>query len=268
MSKYPFALNLQFFAEEGASETGVESAGEAVLQSSETVQEPEQTGVETGSEAGAKKGDPETAWEKRITSMRQKWEAEAAEKYKDYDTLKEVADYFVEANKERGVSDVLTLKEQIELERLQTRAEKENLPPEVLQRLDSLEARAAKADEYEQQQTESKTAQEFENGLKEFAKDKQIDGKPVDHMELWKYMHENGIAKPEAAFKAMKADVLEKQLETVKQDTIKEYLASKQAPKVEGAGTPGQVQVDTSKLGWGDITKAAAARLQASFTRE
>jgi hypothetical protein len=250
------------FNEDGAigAESGVDTAPAAEVQTNGT--SADQQGVDTQAAAEPEKQNNfEKAFAKRLAAEREKWQNEVSEKYKDYDTHKELSDYFQKIN---GM-DAMTLKERVEMERLQERAEKENVSPEVLKRLDELEAKAAKADEYEKQQQQNQTLQEFENGLKEFAKDKQLEGKPVDHMELWKYMHENGISKPEAAFKAMKADLLEKQLETAKKDAVDEYLNSKKGVKVEGsAGTAGVTTVDTSKMSWKDLNKHAAARLEAS----
>lgn len=263
MSK-PFALplNLQLFSEDsGAAETGVESASAAEVQTETPEVTESQTGVETQAAAEPEKQNNfEKAFAKRLAAEREKWQSETSEKYKDYDTLKDVADYFREVNE---APDMMTLKERIEMERLQQRAERENVPPEVLQRIDMLEAKAAKADEFEQQQAQERTMQEFENGLKEFVKDKQLGEKPVDHLELWKYMHENGIAKPEVAFKAMKADQLETKLQERETDVINRYIQSKSAPKVESGGVAGMQSWKPT----GDIdaaTARAAARIRAA----
>lgn len=176
--------------------------------------------------------------EKEVRTAREAWEKEVSEKYKDYDTHKELSSYFQEIN---GM-DAMTLRERVEMERLQARAERENVPTEVLKRLDELEAKAAKADQMEQQQQQVQKIQSFENGLKEFAKDKQLGDKPLDHMELWSFMHENGISKPEAAFKAMKADVLEKQLEEAEKNGMKKLLQAKSSiPNVTGNKAQGVV---------------------------
>ncbi|MNY27110.1 hypothetical protein D3C86_1610010 [compost metagenome] len=66
------------------------------------------------------------------------------------------------------------------------------------------------------------------------------------------------------AYKAMRADELEQQLSTAKENAVKEYLQSKNAPRVEGSGTPGIVHEDTSKLSFSEITKRAAARINAA----
>lgn len=252
------------FDEDGAigAESGVETAPAAEEQSTEG--SASQSGVESQAAAEPEKpNNYEKAFAKRLSAEREKWEKETSERYKDYDVAKEIASYFSEVNN----ADLITLKERIELERLQARAEQANVPPDVMKRIDELEAKAAKAEEYEQQQQQAKVLQDFENGLKEFAKDKQIDGKPVDHMELWQYMHDNGIAKPEAALKAMKADILEQKLETARQDAVKEYLSSKQAPKVEGStGAAGTTSVDTSKMSWKELQQHALSRIEAAKT--
>lgn len=256
-------------------ETGVEDVSAAEAQEVQEI--PEDSADESGAneEVAAepeKQNNFEKAFAKRLAEKEAQWKAEKEseiqklrEEYKDYDVSRKAMEYLMKQN---GINDSMSLKEQLELVDLNERAESENVSPEVLKRIDELEAKAAKAEEYEKQQAEQKQVSEFESSLKEFAKDKQIDGKPVDHMELWQYMSENQIAKPEAALKAMKADILEAKLETAKADAVKEYLASKQAPKVEGAGVAGAEQRDTSKMGWGDITKAAAERLRASMSKE
>jgi len=238
---FKFRLHPLFDEDGGASESsGVEGAGEAALQ------EGQSTNVETGDqnnpEAGDDKNppDPNTAWEKRIAKVREKaaqetreaLEKEYAERYKDHDAYRKAAEYLQRTS---GIGDIMTLKEEIELAELQERAEKEKVPPNVLKRIDELEAKAARGEELEAAQKEEQERQAFENTLKDFCKDKTIDGKSVDHMELWKYMHENTTSNPDVAFKAMKAEILESKLETAKTDAVNEYLQSKQAPKIEGS---------------------------------
>lgn len=255
-------------------QTGVEVGSEAGSQETEVTAE-SNTGVETQSEAGTESADnTETAWAKRINAIKQKTEQEVSERYKselqklqeqykDYDTHKELSQYFQEINN----MDALTLKERIELDRLQARAEQQQMPAEALKRIEELEAKAARdsarADELEQQQQSQKQYQEFRTNLDNFAKERNVNSD-----ELHQYMFNNQIGSMEVALKAMKADQLEQQLTTAKEDAIKEYLSSKQAPRVEGAGVPGQTQVDTSKMGWGDIRSRVAAKIQAAFTSE
>ncbi|NJJ38546.1 hypothetical protein [Paenibacillus apii] len=204
--------------------------------------------------------------DKAIAEAKAKWEAEIAEKYGDYDTHKELSQYFQQINN----TDAITLKERIEMERLQERADKENTTPEMLKRLDELEAKAAKADELEQQHQQEQINRMFWSAAEKF-----VDGKGISKEDLNQYMIDNEIfvdmTNPEAAekkfnmaYKAMKADELQQQLVTAKETAVKEYLQSKSAPRVEGSGTPGVVHEDTSKMSWDEITKRAAARLSAA----
>jgi hypothetical protein len=197
-----------------------------------------------------------------LAEKRAEWEAEQSEKYKDYDTHKEVAEYFREVN---NFENVLTLKEQIEMEKLQARAEREDVSPEVLKRIDELEVKAAKGEQLEKQQEQQREWNEFETSLKTFCEGKEVDGTPVNHMDLWKFMSENQVSKPEIALKAMKSDALEQKLATAREDSIKDYLASKQAPRAEGNnGAAGTQRVDTSKMSWKEIEKHTVARLEAA----
>lgn len=199
--------------------------------------------------------------DKALADERAKWEKEQSEKFKDYDSYKKATEYL---QKTSGISDLLTLKEQIELSELQERAEEANVPPEVLKRIDQLEAKAAKADQMEAAAKQQQEWQSFESTLKDFCTDKNIDGKPVDHMELWNFMHENGVSKPDVAFKAMKAEILEAKLETAKTDAVKEYLESKKAPKAEGStGAAAQTELPPPNS-WKEAEARAAARLQAA----
>lgn len=242
VNTYRLPMNLQLFAEgegEGNS-TGVEGAPAAGEQLQGTEGAAAQTGVEgQGAADQEKQNNFEKAFAKRLAAKEAEWQAakdaelqQLREQFKDHDTYKLAAEYLQQT---AGVPDMLTLKEEIELARLQERAAKENVPASVLKRIDELEAKAAKGEELEAAQKQQQAWQEFETSLKDFCKDKTIDGKPVDHMELWKYMHENEVSKPEVALKAMKADILEPKLETARTDAVNDYLKSKQAPKTEGS---------------------------------
>lgn len=229
MKTYRYRLNLQLFAED--VDTGVETAPDAGVQE-ET--DTSQTGVEEKAAAEPEKQNNfEKAFAKRLADAQSKWEAEAAERYKGHEDYKYLADYLQQAN---GM-DVLSLKEQIEMERLQQRAEKENLPPEVLKRLDALEAKAAKVDEFEQQQQEVQQYQEFRGKLEAISK--QHD---VDPDALHNFMHENQIGKFEAAIKAFKYDEVVKQREDAEKEGVKKFLTAKGSiPAVTGSTAQGQV---------------------------
>lgn len=259
VKKYRYGLDLQMFAGEEDAPAAGEPAGEGVTQ--------------TGDQgAAAEQGKEDVAFSKRLSAAQAKWQTEKdaeiqkiRDEYKDFDTYKRATDYL---QKSSGISDLMTLKEEIELQELQERADKQNVPASVLKRIDELEAKAARADELEAKENQSKAASEFETSLKEFVKDKEIDGKPIDHTELWKYMHENEIAKPEAALKAMKADILEAKLATAKEDAVKEYLNSKKGVKTEGSAGAAAQSLPPADGSWKDIEKRAIARIQASRTAE
>lgn len=267
--KYRFALNLQMFAEDGGAASGVEGTFAAGEQS----QGAESASTQTGDQgAAAEQGKGDVAFAKRLSAAQEKWNVEKEaeiqkirEEYKDHDTYRKATDYLQRTS---GISDLLTLKEEIELADLQERADKEKVPPAVLKRIDELEAKAAKADEFEAKNSQEKAAAEFEQSLKTFVEGREIDGKPVDHAELWKYMHENEIGKPEAALKAMKADILEAKLATAKEDTIKEYLNSKKGVKTEGASGAAAQSTPNTGGGFKGAEARAIARIKASRTAE
>lgn len=246
------------FNEEGAigAESGVENVSAAETQTSEVTAD--QSGVDTQAAAEPEKQNNfEKAFAKRLADAQTKWEAENSEKYKDYDTLKKTTEYFQQRH---GYNDLMTMKEDIELAELQERAEKENVSPETLKRIDELEAKAAKGEALEQQQQQAQHYQEFRTNLEAFAKEKSANAD-----ELHQYMYDNQLNSMDVAYKAMRADQLEQQLTTAKEDSIKEYLASKQAPRVEGStGAAGTQSVDTSKMSWKDLDRHAAARLEAA----
>lgn len=260
-------MNLQLFAEEG--DPGVEGTPAAEGQEEKVEGAESQTGVEDQAVAEPEKQNNfEKAFAKRLAAKEAEWQAakeaeiqRIKEEYKDHDTYKLAAEYLKQTS---GIPDMLTLKEEIELAQLQQRAEKENVPASVLKRIDELEAKAAKADEFEAERKQQEELQAFETSLKEFSEGKEVDGKPVDHMELWKYMHENEISKPDVALKAMKADILEAKLETAKTDAVNEYLKSKEAPKIEGSQGAAAQQSAAPPASWDEAEKRAAARMRAA----
>lgn len=251
-------------------QTGVDVAPAAEVSS----EEPE-TAVVEPSEEGAKEevaAEPEKqnnfekAFAKRLAAEKAKWEKDVSEKYKDYDTHKELSEYLQEING----ADALTLKEQIEMEKLQQRAEENSISPEMQKRLEALEAKAARGDELEQKQQAEQINNLFWQAAETF-----LEGKDVSKDDLNKFMIENEIfvdpTNPEVAerkftiaYNAMKAEEYKQQLATAKETAVKEYLQSKAAPKVEGSGTPGVVHEDTSKMEWPDINQRIIARMKAA----
>ncbi|OKP91415.1 hypothetical protein [Paenibacillus sp. P32E] len=205
--------------------------------------------------------------EKALAEERAKWEKETSEKYKDYDTYRKATEYL---QKTSGIDDVMTLKEQIELQELNERAEQQNVPPEVLKRIDELEQKAARGEELEKKQQAEEINNLFWKAAESF-----VEGKDVSKEDLNKYMIENDVfidpTNPEAAdrkfnmaYNAMKAEEYKTQLTTAKETAVKEYLQSKSAPKVEGSGSPGIVTEDTSKMDWKDINARIVARMNAA----
>lgn len=263
--KYCLPLNLQLFGEEEAAAPGVEDVSAAETQ--ETVTDSDKS----GDQGAAAEPKEDVAFAKRFAAAEKKWQAEKEaelqalrEQYKDFDTYKQATEYL---QKSAGGMDLMTLKEEIELQALQERAEKENLTPEALKRIEILEAKAAKGDELQAQIDQEKAVQAFEQTLKTFVEGKEIDGKPVDHVELWNYMAENEISKPEIAFKAMKADLLEAKLATAKKDAVTEYLDSKKGVKADGAAGAAAQSTPTGGS-WKDIEARAAARMRAAKQAE
>lgn len=262
MRKFRLPLNLQLFSDELGAEQGTDP-GVEVAPAAEVQPEPEvpaETGVESEAAAEPKQSNFEKAFAKRLAEAQAKWEAEYAEKYKDYETYRKATEYL---QKQSGINDIMTLKEQIELAELNERADRENVPPEVLKRIDELEAKAARAEALEKQQAEAQQYQEFRADLDKFAAEKGVNGD-----ELYNFMVENNIGNKEVAYKALRAEQLEQQLETAKKDAVREYLASKQAPKAEGAGSAGVVNVDTSKMSWQELQAHTVAKLNAMNNRE
>lgn len=226
MSKYRWALDLQLFSED----TGVEVVPAAGEQAE---------GGSSGVEGQAAAEPTEKAFASRLAAERAKLEREYTERYKDYDTHKAISDYFAETN---GL-DALTLKERVELERLQERAEQANVPPEVLRRLDELEGKAAKADQLEQFQQDQQGRVDFETKIKTFAEEK-----GADHTELWNFMHEHQIQNMEIAYKAMRADQLEQQLAGAEKAGMKKLLQAKGSiPTVSGSTAQGHVSAHAPK---------------------
>lgn len=204
---------------------------------------------------------------KRLSEEKSKWEKETSEKYKDYDLHKDLSSYLSELN---GGTDLITLKERAELERLERRAEKEDVSPEVLKRIDDLEAKAAKGVELEQKQQETERVTTYFSTM-----DKFLEGKGTESKDLNQFMIDNGLTYDatnmeksfDIAYKAMKSEEFEKKANEKESETIKRYLASKNAPKVEGStGSAASQTVDTSKMSWDQLAKHSAERVKASNT--
>lgn len=200
--------------------------------------------------------------EKALAEERTKWEKETSEKYKDYDTHKELSQYLQEING----ADLLTLKEQIEMEKLQTRAEKENMSPEVLKRLDELEAKAARGDELEQQQLKQQNDNLFWSSVDKFVADKEVSKE-----DLNKFMLDNEIfvdlsnedkmtRKFELAYKAMQHDNVVQKLGSAEKDGMKKLIQAKgNIATIPGKSAQGQV-VSAPPKTWADARARAMQR--------
>lgn len=173
--------------------------------------------------------------------IRKEIESEQAEKYKDYDLHKELSTWA----QERTGADALSLKEKIELERLQERAERANVPPEVLKRIDELEAKAARGDELEKQQQQGQWENTYWSGINEFVKDRGVDSKDLNKFMVDNnlYVDPNNLSKSfEIAIKAMKHDELVKQIEDAEKNGMKKLIQAKGSiPNINGNKAQGQV---------------------------
>lgn len=258
-------LNLQLFAEEGeAVDTGVETTPDA------EVQETTETETDNGSESGG----VEKAFAKRLSQAQAKWESEYRAKFeeekkqeiekvrsefKDYDTYREATEFL---QKQHGINDIMTLKEQLELTKLQERAEKQNLDPETLKRIDELERKAARADELEQQrmqeeeerqQAEAQRAYEesYFNSMKEFASSREIEADKLHEfiMENSLFVNPENMEKTfEIAVKAMKHDEIEAKLQSAEKDGMKKLFQAKGAiPTIKGNSTQGEISSPAPK---------------------
>jgi hypothetical protein len=264
--KFYLRLNLQHFSEGDEpvieeSETvsdSVESDGVAPAQDTEVEEvvsdeSQEESDPIDNSKAFAKRLEERT--QAKLAEERQRWEQEQAERYGDYDHLKKVTDYLVQRGE---FGDVQALNEAIELEMLQERAEKQNVSPEILQRIDELEAKAQKADYYEKQQEQQRMYGEYKSALDTF-----VEGKEVSAEDLEMFMGEHQIGNFEIAYKAMRAEQLEQKLANAEKEAVQKYLESKKGPRVEGTGAAGVVS-DEPTTDFNVARQRALERLRAA----
>lgn len=181
----------------------------------------------------------EAAFAKRFAAERAKIEQEYAEKYKDYDTYRNITDYFRELNE---MNDARELSDRIEMERLQARAEQAQVSPEVQRRLEELEAKSAEADSLREQQSLQNWYQGFRSELEKFAADRKVEADEVE-----KFMIDNNVKDMEIAYKAMKFQDVEAKREEIEKAAIAKYLGSKKAPNAIGAGSAAHVPATTPK---------------------
>lgn len=243
------------------AESGVESVPAAEV--------PQDPGVDSQAVAEPKDNNFEKAFAKRLSAKEAEWQAKYQElegKYKGHDDYKYVADYLQQVHG----ADIMTLKERIEMERLQERSERENVPPEVLKRLDELESKAAEADrlkeEQEQRQRElqeeeerSKSFTEFKGKLDEFAKERGVDAD-----DLYKFMVDNQTGNMEIALKAMKHDELQQKLADAEKTGMKKLLSAKAGiPTVATTNKTGSVTTPPAK-NLAEARQRALARLNST----
>lgn len=263
MCKNRFPMNLQFFSEEVDSEpTGVESQEISAAEESTEVPETNEPGVEPSDAADPKPNNFEKAFAKRLSAEREKWEADRAkeqERYRDYDKYEKATQYLM---KQGNFQDVQQLNDALEQQMLMERAEQMGITPEIAQRLEQLEQKAQLADQLEQQRDQEQQYQSFRKDLESFASDKGVNAD-----DLHNFMFENQIGNKEVAYKAMKADQFEQQLQNAEKEAVKKYLESKKAPKVESTGTAGTVHTEPAKS-WEEARSRALERFKALKNNE
>lgn len=240
-----------------------ESAVETPVGSPDSAGEVETGEQQTAAGADQQQSAKDFAFSKRLEAekvrIREEMQRELAEKYQGYDDYREVAEYFREVN---GVDNVLTLKEQIELERLNERAERQQVPPEVQRRIEELETKAAKADELQRQQELNSWYKDFRGGLEKFAGEKGVE---ADALE--RFMVDKGINDMDLAYRAYAFSDVEAKKAEIEKAAVQEYLKSKQAPKVEGAGSAGYVAPSTPST-WEQARSNAVAMMRAARENE
>ncbi|MGQ0418943.1 MFS transporter [Bacillus sp. HC-Mk] len=168
-----------------------------------------------------------------IMEERSRWEQEISERYGNYDTYDRAMNFFM---KQAGYNDVDSMMQAIEQQDLLQRAEKFGVTPEIQQKLESLEAKAQRAEELEYQREQQQLSQRFTQALGQFAQEKGADAAALEQ-----FMVEHNVPNFEVAYNAMRTQQLEEQLTSAKETAIQEYLQSKKAPKVEGSGATGLV---------------------------
>ncbi|CCW05452.1 MULTISPECIES: hypothetical protein [Bacillus] len=253
----PFRLrlgNFQYFnGLEGGGETVIETAsssvegGESALpQGAGEVTTPpeqiEQPPIENNPEGQPPESiEQSQAFAKRLQERTQaalmeergRWEQEVSERYGNYEKYDRAINFF---QQQAGYNDLDSMMQAIEQQDLLQRAEKFGVTPEIQQKLESLEAKAQRAEELEYQREQQQLSQRFTQALGQFAQEKGADAAALEQ-----FMVEQNVPNFEVAYNAMRAQQLEEQLTSAKETAIQEYLQSKKAPKVEGPGVTGLV---------------------------
>jgi len=258
-------LDLQLFAEDEAVATGVEDAPAAGEQPKAGEGSANQTGVDGQAAAEPEKQNNfEKAFAKRLAAERSKWESELSEKLKDYEAHRRVSEFFQQYN---GM-DLNALIERIELEQLKQQAEQQQVPVEVMRRIQELEQKAALAEQLAQQHAQAQWEKTYRDGLAAYVQGK----KDADPDAITKFLVDNGInVDPndmnkafDIAYRALKYEELAKKLESAEKDGMKKLIGAKGSiPANVGSSGQGQVSSGPPKT-FADARARAMARLGAT----
>ncbi|WP_144499649.1 MFS transporter, partial [Bacillus thuringiensis] len=150
-----------------------------------------------------------------LMEERQRWEQEVSERYGNYDKYDRAINFF---QQQAGYNDLDSMMQAIEQQDLLQRAEKFGVTPEIQQKLESLEAKAQRAEELEYQREQHQLSQRFTQALGQFAQEKGADAAALEQ-----FMVEQNVPNFEVAYNAMRAQQLEEQLTSAKETAIQEY---------------------------------------------
>jgi hypothetical protein len=258
---FPLKLDLQFFSEDLGVEGGEVADPTLEVETVDPTLEtqpadPPQDDLEQ-SKAFAKRLEERT--QRALQEERQKWEQETSQKYGNYDQYQQAMEFMMQRG---GYQSFDEFQAAIQEAQLAERAEQNGIDPEFQSRVEQLEERARLADELEQRQQQEQTYQQFQSALKDFSQQK-----GVDPAELESFMVENQIANFEMAYRAWHYEQMQNDLTNAKDVAVKEYLQSKKAPKVEGAGTPGVIK-DAPPKNFEESRQRALERLRSARTNE
>ncbi|WP_199926380.1 MFS transporter [Brevibacillus brevis] len=258
--KLLFPVDLQYFSEgempfedNPATVESVESEEVAPSQTEAQETEPQEDGIEQH-RAFAKRLAERT--EKAVAEERAKWQAEQAPYHQELQRYKTLSEQMMQFS---GHSDLDSLQQALQQELLQAQAAQHQVPVEVMQRLNELERRAERADELEHKWQSQQALNTFYSDLDQFMQGKE----DVTTESMIDYMVQTGLSNFDVAYKALRADLLEQKLATAQQDAVKQYLESKKAPLVEGAGSAPGVVADAPPKTWAESQQRALARLRA-----
>lgn len=283
-----FPVDIQYFSDfEGGEETtestesSVEGGEVADSNVDEGDGEVDQLEQAESTEPDYSKIDNSKAFAKRLEERtqaklaeeRQRWEQDQYQREQEYqqrlaeqENYQRATQFFLERG---GYDSIEALNEAIELQRMQEQAEQHQVPLEVMQRINQLEQKASYADYLQQQQSQQELLSRFDSALSDFAKDRGVEAKELEH-----YMLTNQIGSFDVAYRAMRADHLEQQMQEKEQQmqqakdiAIKEYLESKKAPRVEGSGGAPSLVTEQPASSWNEARDRAIARLKSFNTQ-